>query len=163
MHPDLLLAQELVYTPCGMQCTEVTQEAESQEYSACTFKLGSKRVLFRASKITPTKTGQFFTFWKRIGTGPIMPYDELDPFDFLIVHVRTGNLVGQFIFSKVALMQHGIISNNGKCGKLAFRVYAPWDKVESVQAKKSQAWQCLYFAQIQPLVAMASFKKLLQD
>jgi hypothetical protein len=42
-------------------------------------------------------------------------------------------------------------------------VYAPWDIVESIQAKKSQAWQCLYFAQIKPVVAMATFKKLFQD
>lgn len=55
------------------------------------------RIKFRVAKITPTKVGLFVTFWKRIGAGPILPYDLSDPFDFLIISVRNEKHLGKFI------------------------------------------------------------------
>lgn len=122
--------------------------------------MDNKRVIFRSAKITPTKIGQFVTFWKRIGSGPIMPYDFADPFDFLIVSVRNGHNLGQFVFSKEVLLAHKIISKDGIDGKRALRVYPPWDMAENPQALKSQAWQINYFFAIEPEVDAKKMKKL---
>src|SRR5690348_2623887 len=92
--------QKYIYEPLGWQCNNIQQEAESQEYGACFFEMNGKKIIFRVAKITPTKIGQFVTFWKRIGSGPIMPYDCADSFDFFVVTVKSKDRLGQFVFSK---------------------------------------------------------------
>lgn len=161
IHPDLLAAQESAYEPMGYAYSNLKQDEESQEYGACTFEMNNKIIKFRVAKITPTKIGQFVTFWKRIGTGPIMPYDMSDSFDLLVVSVRNAKHFGQFIFPKNMLWQKGLVSNDGNGGKRAMRVYPPWDITDSPQAKKTQAWQLLYFAEIQPTIDTANIQKLL--
>ena len=150
LHPDFIATQKLAYDPLGLQYSDLVQEIESQEYGACAFKLNDSLIRFRVAKITPTKIGQFVTFWKRIDNGPIMPFDMSDSFDFLVVSVRTNNHFGQFIFPKNILWQNGLISKEGKGGKRAMRVYPPWDKADNPQAKKTQAWQINYFCEIEP-------------
>jgi hypothetical protein len=145
---DLLLAKELVYDKCAYDCGLPVMESESTEYGACDFKLNDLAVKFRTAKITPTKIGQFVTFWKRKGKGPIQPYDSTDKFDLLIVSVREGKKLGQFIFSKEALIKHGILSTKSKEGKRALRVYPHWDKTTSLQAQKTQKWQSDFFLEI---------------
>ncbi len=160
LHPDLLEAQKLAYEPLGLTCNNLVQEAESQEYGACTFEMRNKTIKFRVAKITPTKTGQFVTLWKRIGHGPIMPYDVADPVDLFVVSVRNRQQFGQFVFPKNVLWQKGFVSKDGRGGKRAMRVYPPWDKTNNAQAKKTQAWQLLYFVEIQPTLDSAHVKKL---
>ena len=152
---DLLSAQELAYRPNGFACKNLIQESESQEYGACEFELNNKIIKFRVAKITPTKVGQFVTIWKRIENGPIMPFDLADNIDLFIVSVRNDKNFGQFIFPKDVLWQKGFVSKDGKGGKRAMRVYPPWDITESPQAKRTQAWQLLYFLDIQPIVDTA--------
>ncbi len=144
-HSDLLVAQKLAYEPSGLSCRNIIQETESQDYGACVFELNNKTVKFRVAKTTPTKTGQFVTVWKRIGSGPIMPFDLADPIDFFVISVRNGEKIGQFVFPKNILSQKGILSKDGKGGKRAIRVYAPWDAANSEQAKRTQAWQHPFF------------------
>ena len=91
------------------------------------------------------KTGQFVTFWKRIGKGPILSYDFDDPFDLFVVSVRDADHFGQFVFPKTVLCEREIISKNEVGGKRAMRVYPPWDAVDNQQAKRTQAWQLKYF------------------
>src|SRR5579871_4709285 len=98
IHPDLLIAQEHVYTSHGLALSNFVQEKESQEYGACTFDMNNYKIVFRVAKITPTKTGQFVTLWKRIGNGPIMPFDMNDSFDNVIISIRQNQRLGQFIF-----------------------------------------------------------------
>ncbi len=148
VHPDLILAQKFAYEPMGLSYKKLVIEKESQKYGACEFSLYNHIIKFRVAKITPTKIGQFVTFWKRIGSRPILPYDVDDLFDFLIISVRTNNRLGQFIFPKSLLFKHGIISKNGNGGKRAIRVYLPWDVPTSSQARKSQTWQNDYFFEI---------------
>lgn len=145
IHPDLLLAEDLVYKPSGLVLQDLKVEDESVDYGASEFTVNNHSIKFRVGKITPTKVGQFVTFWKRIGKGPILPYEITDSFDFLVVSVRAGNHFGQFIFPKAMLCEKGIVSCNGKEGKRAMRIYPLWDKAESSQAKKTQAWQLQYF------------------
>jgi hypothetical protein len=150
LHPDLLAAKELVYGPCGLIWKNLVKEAESQEYGACIFEMNNMRVKYRVGKITPTKIGQFVTLWKRIGDGVILPHDLADPFDVFIVSVRDQEHFGQFVFPKAVLLEKGIVSKEGIGGKRAMRIYPPWDLTVSQQAKKSQAWQLMFFFEIHP-------------
>lgn len=120
-------------------------ESESLEYDACKYHLDNFSVLFRTAKITPTKIGQFVTIWKRIGNGPIQPYDETDPIDLFVIATRMGENFGHFVFPKSVLRKRDIVSVNGKGGKRGIRVYPPWDTPASQQAQKTQDWQLEYF------------------
>lgn len=146
--PDLKFVKELVYDKCGFDFTNLNINLESVEYGACSFLLNEKLILHRASKTTPTKTGQFVTIWKRNQSGITVPYDFDDNFEFLIITVRKDDNLGQFIFPKNILAEKGIISQNNKGGKRGIRVYAPWDIVTSKQAEKTQNWQSNYFLTI---------------
>ncbi len=146
IHPDLLEAKKNAYTELSMG--EVTLEAESQEYAACDFTLNGQRIKYRVAKVTPTKKGLFVTLWKRHGKGPICPFDMTDPVDLFIVSVRFQHRFGQFIFPKSVLCEKGIVSREGRGGKRAMRVYPPWDVLDSPQAKRTQAWQCPHFCEL---------------
>ncbi len=116
-------------------------EKESADYGAYTFDLNGPSIHFRIAKITPTKVGQFVTFWKRSSTGITEPYDFSDPFDFLIVNTRRDHHLGQFIFPKAVLAKQGVLSLKGIGGKRAIRVYPSWDQTLNKQAQKTQSWQ----------------------
>lgn len=145
---DLIIAKELIYDKCNFGCTEPQPEMESQEYDAFDFRINNLNIKFRSAKITPTKTGQFVTLWKRNTTGIIEPFDDSDEIDFVIVNVRKNDSFGQFIFPKAVLLQKGIFSTAAKEGKRATRVYPPWDETTSKQAQKTQQWQLDYFLSI---------------
>lgn len=148
LHPDLLLAKALIYDACGYACSPFQAEKESREYGAATFSLNNKTIVFRAAHITPTKTGQFVTLWKRNAAGITQPHHESDAIDLAVISVRREQLFGQFVFSKAALIKHGILSTSKKEGKRGFRVYPPWDKTENKQAQKTQAWQLQFFLEV---------------
>jgi len=125
---------------------DVIQDFQSKEYGAFDFRINEYRVKFRIGKITPTKIGHFITLWKRIGKGPIIPFDEEDPFDFLIISTQSANQSGRFIFPKALPCGKGILSSKQRGeGKRAIRVYSPWDRVNNKQAQKTQSWQLPYF------------------
>ncbi|PBI89690.1 MepB protein [Flavobacterium sp. ACN2] len=142
---DLSLSKEIVYDKAELLITSVEKESESDEYSAYRFLLNNKNICYREAKITPTKTGQFVTLWKRNQTGTIEPFDYSDAIDFVIVNVRKDQNWGQFIFPKKTLLEKGIFSTQNKEGIRATRVYPPWDETTSKQAQKTQKWQLDYF------------------
>jgi len=144
-HADLLSANEWVYGPCGLKLSKLRAEPESAEYGACEFHLNNLAIKFRRSKITPTKTGQFVTLWKRIGKGSIQPFDTADRIDFFIISARTENHFGLFIFPITVLQKRGIVSHKNVGGKRAIRIYPPWDLTHSAQAQRSQNWQLDFF------------------
>jgi hypothetical protein len=148
IHNDLKVVKEFVYDKCDFDLRNLKQRAESKEYGACSFELNGKIIEQRISKITPTKTGQFVTIWKRNKNGITEPLDNSDNFDFVIIMAKSGNNFGQFIFPKSVLADNGIITRNGKEGKRGIRVYPPWDVATTEQAKKSQSWQTEYFLTI---------------
>jgi hypothetical protein len=145
IHPDLLAAVNFVYAPNALECSRLKMEQESAEYGAHTLNLAGLALRFPVSKITPTKVGQFVTLWKRIGDGPIQPFDACDPIDFFVVSCRKDDRLGQFIFPKVVLCERGVLTRNGEGGKRAIRVYPPWDRPTSRQALQTQNWQLDYF------------------
>lgn len=148
MDENLIQLKKEIYDKCSFQISDFKTENEGKEYHACRFRLNGLNILSRTAKITPTKAGQFVTFWKRNGKGPIEPFDENDPIDFYTVNVRTEKEFGQFVFPKSVLIQKGIISTEKKEGKRAFRVYPNWDTIKSKQAEQTQKWQLEYFYKI---------------
>jgi hypothetical protein len=148
LHDDFYVVKSLVYDKCGFEITDLCAEEESKEYGACHYKLNGKEIKFRVSKITPTKPGQFVTIWKRSINGITQPFDISDGIDFILITARTEDNFGLFIFSKSVLAYKGVITSNGKEGKRGIRVYAPWDKVTSKQAERTQFWQSKYFLRI---------------
>lgn len=159
MHPDLILAQRFAYEPSGLTVGHFAIEAESEEYAASEFKIGDLKCKFRVAKITPTKVGQFVTLWKRISSGPIQPIDMADPFDLVVISVRTSEHFGQFVFPKLVLYEKGVISEAGSGGKRAIRVYPPWDTPDNKQAIQTQKWQVPYFFEI-PLNGQADVSRI---
>lgn len=148
LHNHLKIAKELVYDKCGFEVTNLKPDAESVGYGACSFQLNGKRVQHRASKITPTKTGQFVTIWKRNKDGITEPFSVSDNIDFIIISAKSDDNFGQFIFPLAVLAEKGIITQNGKEGKRGIRVYPPWDIATNKQAQKTQTWQTEYFMTI---------------
>ena len=110
--------------------------------------LNGKTIEQRISKITPTKTGQFVTIWKRNKVGITEPFENSDNFDFVIIIARNEDNLWQFIFPKSVLADNGIITRNGKIGKRGIRIYPPWDIATNKQAMKTQSWQMKYFLTI---------------
>ncbi|MDA6069370.1 MepB family protein [Flavobacterium sp. AC] len=157
---DLIIAKDVIYDCCDYEVSQPKPEAESADYDAYTFYLNGKHICYRMSKITPTKTGQFVTLWKRNKTGIIEPFDFSDAIDFVIISVRKDDLFGQFIFPKSILLEKGIFSTATKEGKRATRVYPPWDETTSKQAQKTQQWQLDYFYTINPDPDLNKFKVL---
>lgn len=147
-HDDLLAAKTLVYDPNGLTCSQPVPEAESAEYAAHEFTLDGRSVRFRVAKTTPTKVGQFVTVWKRIGNGPIQPFDAADPVDLFVISTRDDDGFGQFVFPREVLRERGIVSTEGVGGKRAFRVYPPWVATTSRQAGATQKWQTEYFLRV---------------
>jgi hypothetical protein len=148
LYAILKVVKELVYDQCGLELTNLKLNAESAEYGACSFRLNALKVEHRFSKITPTKTGQFVTIWKRNKSGVTEPFDILDDIDFIVVTSKSSDNMGQFILPKSVLADKGIISQNGKGGKRGIRVYPTWDIATSKQAEKTQNWQTKYFVEI---------------
>jgi hypothetical protein len=143
-------AKTLVYDKCGFYLSELIIEDESQDYGACTFRLNRLKIKYRVSKITPTKTGQFVTIWKRNKEGVTKPFNLTDEIDFVIISSQNGDAFGQFIFPKSVLLEKGIITGKEKEGRRGFRVYPPWYTVTNKQAEKTQLWQTKYFLIIKP-------------
>lgn len=137
-----------IYDQCAFEISAFLLEQESTEYDACRFNLNGLNIIGRTGKITSKKIGQFVTFWKRNGNGPIAPFDDTDQFDFFVVNVKTENEFGQFVFPKSILIKKGIISTESKEGKRAFRVYPNWDLAKNKQAEQTQKWQLDYFYEI---------------
>ncbi len=111
IYSELERINKSVFEPCGLELTNVETELESQEYFAHTFQLGGKNVKFRTSKITPTKTGQFVTIWKRNEKGITEPFDISDNLDLYIIASRKDSNFGFFIFPKTVLHENKILSD----------------------------------------------------
>ena len=161
--PDLELVNELVFKPCNFNLKNVEPESESQEYTAHTFQLANYKILFRKAKITPTKTGQFVTLWKRNEEGITTPFEINDDFDYFIIVTKTATNFGVFIFPEIILQEHQILSDQSKVGKRGIRVYPSWDETTNKQAQKTQIWQTKYFLDLSDIkkIDMVRAKNLL--
>jgi hypothetical protein len=140
----------LIFQPLELKLSDLEADQEAKEYSGCNFMVNHMNIKFRTSKITPTKTGQFVTLWKRNEKGITTPFDYSDKFDFYLIAARKQQNFGVFIFPKEVLVQKGILSHEKKTGKRGIRIYPTWDTVESKQAIATQKWQTQYFLELSP-------------
>lgn len=147
-YPELEYITKNIFEKCKIKITHVVSELESQDYLALNFKLNGCLAKFRKAKITPTKTGQFVTLWKRNTIGITEPFSIFDELDYYIIATKQNEKFGLFIFPKTVLYENKILSDNFIIGKRGFRVYPNWDLPESKQAKKTQLWQLNYFFNI---------------
>lgn len=145
---NLIELKQLLFDKCGFVLRNPFPEKESANYNAHQFQLENLNVVFRTAKITPAKIGQFVTLWKRIGNGPIQPFEFSDAVHLFVVSVETHNHLGQFVFPKSVLLEQGVLTSNAREGKRAIRVYPPWDMPLSKQAQKTQRWQLKYYLDI---------------
>lgn len=129
----------------GTELTNFIKHEGGKEYNACRFRLNSFNIEYRKSKVTPTKTGEFVTIWKRNHQGLTVPFDVKDDFDFIIVRSDYETRFGYFVFPKSILIENGIISQKETSGKRGIRVYPPWVTTENKQALKTQKWQSQFF------------------
>jgi len=148
IYPDLELIDNLVFKPCGLDFSNFEKELESQEYSACNFKLDKQNIKFRVAKITPSKIGQFVTLWKRNEKGITQPFHISDDIHFYLIAARQQNQLGLFIFTKYVLHDNKILSDKIGDGKRGIRLYPGWDLTTNKQAQKTQQWQTKYLLEI---------------
>jgi hypothetical protein len=142
------------YKPAGMKVTTppVRELGEAgAEYEACRLGLDNHSIVFREAKTTPDRAGQFVTILKR-SAGKNMPLDIRDDVDFVVVDVSDSTHHGQFVFDKKTLLREGVMSGNGKKGKMAIRVYPPWSKSIGKWKvnTKTQQWQTRCFLPFLP-------------
>lgn len=156
----LVLMKTLVFDPFKFKIQNLVTSVESSAYAACHFEINGSNIVFRSAKITPTKTGQFVTVWKRNAKGLTQPYELSDDFDCMVIHVESGMHSGQFILPKTALIKHGIITDGIQPGKRGIRVYPPWDETNNNQAQKTQKWQLDYFLDTSTTVNLEKIKRL---
>lgn len=152
-----------IYKACAFNVSNFNIETEGEAYNACNFNINDKHIIYRTSKITPKKTGQFVTFWKRNNEGITTPFNENDCVDFYVINSKNNTHSGQFVFPKSVLIKKGILSTSKKDGKRGFRVYPSWDKVNSGQAEKTQKWQLNYFYELNEHTKIALVKKLYSE
>ncbi|TRX36699.1 MepB family protein [Flavobacterium restrictum] len=148
MDSILTETKKILFDSCGFELSNVVVEKESSDYGAHRLGVNGLKIVLRQAKITPTKTGQFVTLWKRkTKKSPIEPFEISDDIDLFVINVKTKSNFGQFVFPKAVLVEKGIVSHK-KEGKRAIRVYTIWDLVENKQAQKTQKWQLDYFLEI---------------
>ncbi|WP_201595281.1 MepB family protein [Psychrobacter vallis] len=141
---------KVIYNPNQLTITSIKEEKQNLEYAAGTFelinKLTVKTVRFRVAKKTPTKVGQFVTFWEKNSKGINQPFQYDSSPDLLVITTFKGNhIFGQFVFPKNVLLRHNILKSDFTKGKMGIRVYPSWDKPTSSTALKTQSWQLDYF------------------
>ncbi|ERL54648.1 MepB family protein [Psychrobacter aquaticus] len=141
---------KVIYKPNQLTITSTKEEQQNLEYAAGTFelinKLTVKTVRFRVAKKTPTKVGQFVTFWEKDSKGINQPFQYDSSPDLLVITTsKDNNTCGQFVFPKNVLLRHNILKSHFTKGKMGIRVYPSWDKPTSSTALKTQSWQLDYF------------------
>lgn len=148
LHEKFLFIKDVLSNSCRLIINDTIKEEESKEYSAYQFKINSKKIVFRISKITPTKVGQFVSIWKRNIDGITEAYNISDGIDFYMIACFSEVKSGLFIFPSSVLIKEKIMSDNTFEGKRGIRVYPIWDEVVNVQAKKTKVWQEKYFVDL---------------
>ena len=125
--------------------SSVQMMSEKNEYSACTFIIGDKRIIYREAKVTPKKIGLFVAIWQRNTVGVTVPYHVEDEFDYMMIGVKTDTDLGYFLFPKAVLVNLGIISTETKEGKRGMRIYPNLEEGMNKQALKTYQSQVSFF------------------
>ncbi|WP_274310366.1 MepB family protein [Solibacillus daqui] len=145
----LAYANKLFYEPNNLTIKNIREETQNSDYGAGIFQLNSKLVRFRVAKITPTKIGQFVSFWEKDNANKNQAFSFDNATDLLVINTFNDNGdFGQFVFPKEVLLKQNILKTANTKGKMAIRVYPSWDIPTSKQAIATQKWQSPYFVKI---------------
>lgn len=142
-----------IYKPSKLRIESIIEEKQNHEYAAGRFQISneesSRTARFRVAKITPTKTGQFVTFWEKDANDKNRAYCYSTAPDLLIITAfKKDDIFGQFVFPRDILLKRNILRSSITKGKMAMRVYPSWDKVTNKTALQAQSWQLEYFFEI---------------
>lgn len=152
-----------IFQKSGLLISQIVPDLECEEYSGYNFKLNHFNIKFRKAKITPKKTGQFVTLWKRNAeTKETEPFDIDDKFDFYIIAAESDKKFGFFFFPQNILCKKQILSNQLKPGKRGFRIYPDWDIPTNKQAEKTQNWQAKFFINVSESNSLEKLRNILQ-
>ncbi len=163
MDENTALIKKLIYDPYQMSMEDLDVEPEGREYDACQYRLNGKSILSRTAKITPKKVGQFVTCWTRDEAGGTRPYAMTDQIDYYIIHMKSGDRLGQLVLPASVLLQQGIMASTESRGKRGFRVYPRWDHPQSRQAQRTQTWQLQYFQEVRDIPNPDTIRRLYAD
>lgn len=142
--------EALVFRSSGLSIENVRKDKECLDYCGYNFQIGSQSIKFRKAKLTPKKTGQFVTLWKRNLQGQTVPFDLDDNFDLFIIFTEHTHQSGIFIFPKEILAKMGVLTSSTGEGKRGFRLYPKWDVPVSRQGLATKKWQMEHFIDTSP-------------
>lgn len=163
MIQEIKILQNTIFSPLHLNILQIQPDSECEEYLGYNFQAGQFHIKFRKAKITPKKTGQFVTLWKRNPeTQETEPFDSEDHFDFCIILTELNAQLGLFLFPKNILCEKHIVTTSSKLGKRGFRIYPDWDIPANKQAEKTQDWQTLFFINITEGNFIEKFSTILQ-
>lgn len=137
--------QERLYTPHDFTISELQPEQQNSAYAAGRYLINETSIRVRAAKITPKKVGQFVAFWQKDEKGINQPYALSEALELLVIYATRDENQGLFVFPRELLATKKILTVGASKGKMAMRVYPPWDQASNAQGKKTQAWQVPYF------------------
>lgn len=156
--------QDILFSTLGLTISNIQQDFECEDYFGFNFKLGNLQIKFRKAKITPTKTGQFVTLWRRnLISKETEPFSFEDKSNFYLILTETNENFGFFFFTKDSLIKNQILSSSSKGGKRGFRVYPDWDAPQNKQATKTQNWQSEFFIDFANINDIEKFKDILKS
>lgn len=114
----LTYVNELLYAPHHLTIKNIQEETQNADYGAGMFQLDSKSVRFRVAKITPTKVGQFVSFWEKDAANKNQAFSYENATDLLVINTfHTNGDFGQFVFPKEVLLQQNILKTANTKGK----------------------------------------------
>lgn len=150
---QLAFINDIIYAPNNFAIVSFKEEAQNAEYAGCVFELSNgttvKSIRFRVAKITPTKIGQFVTFWEKDAHRVNQPYlIDTAPDLLVITAFSQDGRFGQFVFPKDILLKKNILKSQLTKGKMGMRIYSSWDRPVSKAAIHTQGWQLSYFFEI---------------
>ncbi|MBE0406089.1 MepB family protein [Psychrobacter sp. AOP22-C1-22] len=156
---------EFIYKPNQLTAASAVEEKQNSEYAAGRFELSCKSAIrtvrFRVAKQTPSKVGQFVTFWEKDDEGANQPFQYNESPDLLVITTfKDDNTLGQFVFPKDILLKNNILKSHSTKGKMGIRVYPSWDKPTSKTAIRTQNWQLDYFFTVADTRVLPSAKIL---
>lgn len=136
------------------------RENQNSDYEGFLLQINNHVYRTRLAKLTPKKKGYFVAVWEKDSTGTNQAYNYEESPEKLIVSIIDGEKRGQFIFPKNVLLKYGILKNSKQKGKMALRVYPSWITDLNETAKKTQAWQVLYFIDLSDRYEIEKLKEM---
>lgn len=140
--------------------SNISKEKWNSEYEAISMQVNDVKIKSRLAKKTNKKKGQFLSVWTKDDENKNRSFTFKEIEELLVVNIIEGRYYGQFVFPKMILLKQQILMTTENKGKMAFRVYPPWDKDLNNTAAKTQKWQNKYFVDLTTNIDKNKIKKL---